>query len=280
MTSTSKTKPCHTCRRRRLRCDRSWPTCNKCAFTGQECLGYGKVFVWAQSNSNPQGSSRPWPISRTSSAEPNSFQIEGPAGLMLTGSPRAREMDERLSKPAIEPSGENGAMALTISIHDEHEENSTLRRHSLSRAGKIAWARVNKALDHAIAAPSEDMPDKAKSPHLPHRPYAGAVMLLNGLTDPVLQDLNPTSRYYLSHCECSRKTTSPSFHRWQGAAKRRSNVTWHYNGRNSIQRRTMSPMYLSTPPSFYVHLPQARPDFSFHLSGVFFYLLSFFFNVL
>lgn len=41
-------KPCHNCRRRRLRCDRSWPTCHKCVVSGQECLGYGKVFVWAQ----------------------------------------------------------------------------------------------------------------------------------------------------------------------------------------------------------------------------------------
>ncbi|PHH59275.1 hypothetical protein CDD81_3511 [Ophiocordyceps australis] len=41
-------KPCHNCRRRRLRCDRSWPSCHKCAGSGQECLGYGRVFVWAQ----------------------------------------------------------------------------------------------------------------------------------------------------------------------------------------------------------------------------------------
>lgn len=52
------TKPCHNCRRRRLRCDRSWPTCHKCAVSGQDCLGYGKVFVWtqgidAQGNVNP-----------------------------------------------------------------------------------------------------------------------------------------------------------------------------------------------------------------------------------
>lgn len=42
------TKPCHNCRRRRLKCDRSTPTCQKCAKTGQECLGYGKLFLWNQ----------------------------------------------------------------------------------------------------------------------------------------------------------------------------------------------------------------------------------------
>lgn len=41
------TKACHNCRRRRLRCDRSVPSCHKCTAAGQECLGYGKIFKWA-----------------------------------------------------------------------------------------------------------------------------------------------------------------------------------------------------------------------------------------
>ncbi|KAK2029041.1 hypothetical protein LX32DRAFT_639425 [Colletotrichum zoysiae] len=42
------TKPCHNCRRRRLRCDRSYPHCHKCTTGGHECLGYGKLFRWAE----------------------------------------------------------------------------------------------------------------------------------------------------------------------------------------------------------------------------------------
>ncbi|KAM0275919.1 hypothetical protein ACHAQH_007261 [Verticillium albo-atrum] len=41
------TKACHNCRRRRLRCDRSYPSCHKCTTAGQECLGYGKLYKWA-----------------------------------------------------------------------------------------------------------------------------------------------------------------------------------------------------------------------------------------
>ncbi|OMP85933.1 Acriflavine sensitivity control protein acr-2 [Diplodia seriata] len=41
-------KPCHNCRRRRLKCDRTLPGCRKCSKTGQECLGYGKLFLWDQ----------------------------------------------------------------------------------------------------------------------------------------------------------------------------------------------------------------------------------------
>ncbi|KAH7019047.1 fungal-specific transcription factor domain-containing protein [Ilyonectria destructans] len=39
-------KPCHNCRRRRLRCDRTVPQCSKCAARGIECLGYGQLFLW------------------------------------------------------------------------------------------------------------------------------------------------------------------------------------------------------------------------------------------
>ncbi|KAK4223439.1 acriflavine sensitivity control protein acr-2 [Podospora fimiseda] len=41
------TKPCHNCRRRRLRCDKSHPFCHKCSLNGQECLGYGQIIRWA-----------------------------------------------------------------------------------------------------------------------------------------------------------------------------------------------------------------------------------------
>ncbi len=40
------TKPCHNCRRQRLRCDRSYPHCNKCTKAGKDCLGYGQLFRW------------------------------------------------------------------------------------------------------------------------------------------------------------------------------------------------------------------------------------------
>lgn len=39
-------KACHNCRKKRWRCDRSLPSCQKCLAAGTECLGYGKLFVW------------------------------------------------------------------------------------------------------------------------------------------------------------------------------------------------------------------------------------------
>lgn len=39
-------RACHNCRRRRLRCDRSLPTCSKCHSQGVRCLGYGQLLRW------------------------------------------------------------------------------------------------------------------------------------------------------------------------------------------------------------------------------------------
>lgn len=43
---TNPSKPCHNCRRRRLRCDRSLPGCHKCSSRREECLGYGQLLRW------------------------------------------------------------------------------------------------------------------------------------------------------------------------------------------------------------------------------------------
>ncbi|KAL6234369.1 hypothetical protein BDW75DRAFT_231214 [Aspergillus navahoensis] len=45
---TPASKACHNCRRMRLKCDRAVPSCRKCRLAGQECLGYGKLFLWNQ----------------------------------------------------------------------------------------------------------------------------------------------------------------------------------------------------------------------------------------
>ncbi|KAK0736372.1 fungal-specific transcription factor domain-containing protein [Apiosordaria backusii] len=46
-TAGAQQKACHNCRRRRLRCDKSVPSCHKCSLNGEECLGYGTLFRWA-----------------------------------------------------------------------------------------------------------------------------------------------------------------------------------------------------------------------------------------
>lgn len=58
----SKEPPCHTCRRQRLRCDASKPTCAKCAVRGVECLGYGAQHIlWVEPQVQSQKQARDKP---------------------------------------------------------------------------------------------------------------------------------------------------------------------------------------------------------------------------
>ncbi|OAR01139.1 hypothetical protein LLEC1_05592 [Akanthomyces lecanii] len=91
-------KPCHNCRRRRLRCDRSWPTCNKCTITGQECLGYGKVYVWTE-GIDAHGKVKPSPGARRT-AQGENHGVAGHRSLVLhSGPPHARD-DTDTAMPA------------------------------------------------------------------------------------------------------------------------------------------------------------------------------------
>ncbi|KAI8958429.1 fungal-specific transcription factor domain-containing protein [Daldinia sp. FL1419] len=75
-------KACHNCRSRRLRCDRSVPECHKCTSTGQECLGYGKLYKWVDNNKTPTGrissSAKPSVCSTPKSREHPRFQQDSP----------------------------------------------------------------------------------------------------------------------------------------------------------------------------------------------------------
>ncbi|KAF9894876.1 hypothetical protein FE257_004497 [Aspergillus nanangensis] len=79
-------KVCHTCRRRRVKCDRSLTSCKRCLTDGLECQGYGKLFLWNQgvaSRGKMMGKtfdlppSRPAKVSgfKASTPSPNDSQI-------------------------------------------------------------------------------------------------------------------------------------------------------------------------------------------------------------
>ncbi|RDA95573.1 hypothetical protein CP533_1268 [Ophiocordyceps camponoti-saundersi (nom. inval.)] len=87
-------KPCHNCRRRRLRCDRSWPICHKCTVSQQHCLGYGRVFVWSHHNLKSTAPSATVSTCSSSSAVPvlveqqqQVLPVRSSADDMLVGNP-------------------------------------------------------------------------------------------------------------------------------------------------------------------------------------------------
>ncbi|KAI9172343.1 Acriflavine sensitivity control protein acr-2 [Paramyrothecium foliicola] len=61
------TKACHNCRRKRLRCDRTYPHCKKCLVAGRECLGYGNLLRWTgavASRGKLAGQAAPLPLQK------------------------------------------------------------------------------------------------------------------------------------------------------------------------------------------------------------------------
>lgn len=154
-------KPCHNCRRRRLRCDRSWPTCNKCTITGQECLGYGKVYVWTE-GIDAQGKVKPSPGVRRAAYGEN-HGVAGHPSLVLHSGP-----------PPLPPTAVG-------TVQDSQHPGGTSK--------------------------SPQNPADTAMPTLPQcsaqQKIGGhaAYLVPSQLTDPVFQDLDPTSRIYLAHCE-------------------------------------------------------------------------------
>ncbi|KAF7559640.1 hypothetical protein G7046_g4524 [Stylonectria norvegica] len=175
----SNTKPCHNCRRRRLRCDRSWPTCHKCAVSGQDCLGYGKVFVWTQgidAHGNvvapPHGGRR--------------AIVDEHGGVLRSAAVTDMDMDMGMgvAMGTIDDSKMTGI-----------EETST---NGMGKTG-TGTSRTDSRMAFGIASSSSSSSSNSTTASA-HQSWANASSLTPGtLTDPLFQDLDHNSRYYLAH---------------------------------------------------------------------------------
>ncbi|KAM3506473.1 hypothetical protein MY10362_002339 [Beauveria mimosiformis] len=162
-------KPCHNCRRRRLRCDRSWPTCHKCTSTGQECLGYGKVYVWTE-GIDAQGKVKPSPGVRRA-AHGENHGVAGHPSLVLHSGP-----------PPVSPA------AIGTVSNREHPVG-------MSKSSQ-------NSTDTAMPSLPQCSAQQKTGGH-------AAYLVPSQLTDPVFQDLDPTSRIYLAHSLHLANSLSP-----------------------------------------------------------------------
>ncbi|KAM3515737.1 hypothetical protein MY11210_000715 [Beauveria gryllotalpidicola] len=123
------TKPCHNCRRQRLRCDRSYPHCNKCINAGKECLGYGKLFRWTGAVASRgklagRTSSAPVPAGGTAmTASSVSFASPGHSPKQAGYTPDRSSPETHNSPPTPPPDASPDKMQLvssqTISLESE-----------------------------------------------------------------------------------------------------------------------------------------------------------------
>ncbi|KAJ4184178.1 hypothetical protein NW755_009184 [Fusarium falciforme] len=106
---------CLTCRKRRIKCDETHPTCNNCKKSKRECLGYDPIFrqqPGGQSSSNIQ----PAPSSqRTPPAIPSSVPSTIPSSIATNPGLPARATNSYGSQPSMLPSSYATAHATTAS---------------------------------------------------------------------------------------------------------------------------------------------------------------------
>lgn len=174
------TKPCHNCRRQRLRCDRSYPHCNKCVNTGKECLGYGKLFRWTGSVA-----SRGKLAGRTSSAPLDAAAADAAAA---SSSPSASSSHSWSVTGSMPETPEN----LSVTTPARLEFLPSVTPSTSPQATDV------EALRHDGTHQDGDVQLVVRSPS--STPSEFSISSPWALADPLYQDMQYGHRHYLSYC--------------------------------------------------------------------------------
>ena len=209
--------PCHNCRRRRLRCDRSRPSCNKCSASGRECLGYDKLFVWtpcAGTGPGSKGSSgtpTPPAVTTPGAIAPAATTAAGVGVGVGVGAGAGGRADARRVSTTGRCSSRSETRSATNSPTSSSSSPSTLRGSGTFSV--VSFSGFNSpARPHAVSTRplkierAESTEDEAGSTG------SALICMPTTLTDPLFKDLDHMSRRYLSHCLCliSLCLSSPS----------------------------------------------------------------------
>ena len=180
--------PCHNCRRRRLRCDRSRPICNKCSSSGRECLGYDKLFIWTQCAGTrvpgqAQGGVRSAAASTTTTAA------------SATTATTARRTGHRTT--ASSPSIVFAPVPVFASFDGPSYSTPACVSDSLdSVSGDAQQPSTALTVTATPSSTADDCTDTAPA----HAAVAVPACRPTSLTDPSFKDLDEPSRRYLAHC--------------------------------------------------------------------------------
>lgn len=211
---------CHNCRRRRLRCDRAIPACQKCTEFGQECLGYGNLFRWvgAVASHGKRAGHKTWvddpavvnhslspsPIGFSSTAWLPEYRAPQPQPQPQHGALQHGELHYGTDIPALQfdcwpanlcarPSQPHGTYSSPLpweppAMTPPMASTSPVALRSLDDFMSSASPTAS-----SVAPSSDGNVDFAFSNSL----------TLHRLLDPTVQDYNPSTRYYLNYCECN-----------------------------------------------------------------------------
>ncbi|CCC11431.1 hypothetical protein SMACR_02089 [Sordaria macrospora] len=178
----SKTKACYNCHRKRLRCDKSLPSCLKCSINGEECLGYGIVLRWAACNS---------PTSTTTTRTTNK-----------TNTNTSRTVKSPTTTQASRPSNPPRIITDVTSNYSPHSSISntttaSIASPTLTEAETIDNLTVETPIDNYADLPPQTPNDNHEtSSQMIKRPIN---FIKIPLTDPILNGLSSKEKWYMHH---------------------------------------------------------------------------------
>lgn len=145
-----KSKPCHNCRQRRLRCDASIPFCMKCTLANRKCLGYSQLIRWNDSSSNRGSRKSKQPIPAENTISTKSWRESNPGGSESPCS-QSTEADEEFFSPHGDPDCSKSRLQLSFPLLDSSVQDfSHTARFYLAHCKNLTRNGCNQTIsDHS-----------------------------------------------------------------------------------------------------------------------------------
>ncbi|KAJ4010097.1 hypothetical protein NW752_009275 [Fusarium irregulare] len=197
-------KPCHNCRRRRLRCDRLLPHCAKCEAKGVDCLGYSQIFQWTGAVASrgrlagQQSSAALYTPARPTTARSRASLSS--VSSLSSNSPASSSSASSIASPSV-PSSSPAFIAPALSQVDEVTETSEAESESGSEVDIFNDNYIddqnNGGDDDATPLASGDTQLVCTTNN--NYPLASETSTPWVLVDPLYQDITSNHRQYLAY---------------------------------------------------------------------------------
>ncbi|KAH7185924.1 fungal-specific transcription factor domain-containing protein [Fusarium flagelliforme] len=197
-------KPCHNCRRRRLRCDRLLPHCAKCEAKGVDCLGYSQIFQWTGAVASrgrlagQQSSAALYTPARPTTARSRASLSS--VSSLSSNSPASSSSASSIASPSV-PSSSPAFIAPALSQVDEVTETSEAESESGSELDIFNDNYIddqnNGGDDDATPLASGDTQLVCTTNN--NYPLASETSTPWVLVDPLYQDITSNHRQYLAY---------------------------------------------------------------------------------
>ncbi|PHH83994.1 hypothetical protein CDD83_2664 [Cordyceps sp. RAO-2017] len=153
---------CLTCRKRRIKCDETHPTCNNCKKSKRECLGYDPLFRQQGAGGPANSHIQPAPVSQPTSVSPSA---PSPASLHSTPAAAARLGNSYGAQSSVLPGAYVSPPPTTLaSTPGAHAPAATASYNGPASASAAAHVKVEPGYEHV--SPNVD----AIARHLPSMP--------------------------------------------------------------------------------------------------------------